>query len=1294
MRRRNKFVMPIPTLDALLPDYPAPDSPEFYDSIYRKREFYDLRIPGVPDRYENFYSHQKIVARFLSNWTLYSSLLLIHDTGMGKSGSAAACFNGLKTNNPNLRTLYVTNSDTLIRTFKQQIFKLSPLLYDPSIMDKPVKEVISKRNAILRRAGFFFTTYHKLASDLRSSKSLMVKNWDRQLIIMDEVHHLVTKDSLKGLDNTPYMVITDFVRSLRFKKMLLMTATPMRDSPMEVSLLINMMKEAGQALPIGQDFMTTFFEPVPTEGCGLLKQLQWREGKMEMFMRFLVGLVSVVKTKTDLNVRYKGKIYPPMRSYALSAQEMHPEQMLGYMRAYDRDSQSDSLYSHSQQATLFVFPDGGSGKRVSGGEDIRSKILEKIKRADSKEEMLALMKQNSRRFTGTGKYREMVQISLVNAERTFHSAESTVKDMVNAFSEAYNPYLTPKGFTPRFIRETGMTPIMDKEREGNPDVLAHNLGILKKYSVTYGEIIQSIINNPKKLIYVYCDKVEGSGIKVCIRLLSQFFGYSQLTTTPASDKRKRCIFLMDPENSMLGGGGGGDGDKKTRRTKKVVVEGDEEEENTRPSIMRLIDEFNNPRNAEGDYVQVIFGTDKTREGITLMRLQQMHIASANWNFGKITQALGRGIRIGTHKDMPPNTKVNIYFHCAVPMHNKEWIEHTKPISLEEDAITSSPPSEADKEEEQQQQKRQQKQQRGQGQGGPPQRRSASTALVVYEGGDDGSGGGGGGGSGGEKFSPDQLQRSIDYHLYHLSEIKDRNIKNVEYALLISAFDCQLEKRQNDRTGRYQDDSPECMYRSCKYECVGITREEIPWEELDDSTFNLYYTQESLPVLSEILEKTFTSGKTLWTFADLVENIRKKKKTFNDRQVMDALLFCINRPYPFRTPDGRTLFLNKTESDVFYVSETRTQNPHKKEAWSSLYAPMPEFDIKTSFDSLLSFVKDNSVKRSCHRMRMCFGKNDVVEARKLLDNLSPLSLGIFLLQLLRIPEEEQNEFILWMRDHVAMRDPSLWVVNPETGAYLWRQSDTGKILQPDVTKSEWIPLTGELLDTVGQGAVATTTTTQTQDHQIQQFKQKYIRANPLKMYGYIEDGKFKIRDVSAYDQSKTKRQKPRGRVCRSLDAATIYKYFFQLRPALPNIEDLEGSPQSMLNIRNKIEQMSLQEVDLLFQSLDSHKIREFLRHIGKDKETMSEDEKRFVLYYNSLDNKTMLCELLERMFRKRQIWTKAPRLVAVTKPAKATAVKGAKKKVTTGEDPVFPGLKRAGGGGGGGGDAEEDEDDFL
>jgi hypothetical protein len=211
---------------------------------------------------------------------------------------------------------------------------------------------------------------------------------------------------------------------------------------------------------------------------------------------------------------------------------------------------------------------------------------------------------------------------------------------------------------------------MDKEREGNPEVLAHNLGILKKYSVTYGEIIQSIINNPKKLIYVYCDKVEGSGIKVCIRLLSQFFGYSQLTTTPAPDKRKRCIFLMDPENSMLGGGGGG-GDKKTRRTKKVVVEGDEEEENTRPSIMRLIDEFNNPRNAEGDYVQVIFGTDKTREGITLMRLQQMHIASANWNFGKITQALGRGIRIGTHKDMPPNTKVNIYFHCAVPMHNKE-----------------------------------------------------------------------------------------------------------------------------------------------------------------------------------------------------------------------------------------------------------------------------------------------------------------------------------------------------------------------------------------------------------------------------------------------------------------------------------------------------------------------------------------------------------------------------------------------------------------------------------------------
>ncbi|NBX88364.1 MAG: hypothetical protein EBQ97_07610, partial [Bacteroidetes bacterium] len=60
--------------------------------IYKKREFYDLRNPSF---FNGFFSHQWMIARFISNWTLYESLIIIHDTGTGKSGAASATFCGL-----------------------------------------------------------------------------------------------------------------------------------------------------------------------------------------------------------------------------------------------------------------------------------------------------------------------------------------------------------------------------------------------------------------------------------------------------------------------------------------------------------------------------------------------------------------------------------------------------------------------------------------------------------------------------------------------------------------------------------------------------------------------------------------------------------------------------------------------------------------------------------------------------------------------------------------------------------------------------------------------------------------------------------------------------------------------------------------------------------------------------------------------------------------------------------------------------------------------------------------------
>ena len=76
------------------PSYPSLQNYEsLYQELYQKKEFYDLKGIG---ELNDFRHYQLIPARFLSPWTFYQRLLLIHDTGTGKSASISAALDLLK----------------------------------------------------------------------------------------------------------------------------------------------------------------------------------------------------------------------------------------------------------------------------------------------------------------------------------------------------------------------------------------------------------------------------------------------------------------------------------------------------------------------------------------------------------------------------------------------------------------------------------------------------------------------------------------------------------------------------------------------------------------------------------------------------------------------------------------------------------------------------------------------------------------------------------------------------------------------------------------------------------------------------------------------------------------------------------------------------------------------------------------------------------------------------------------------------------------------------------------------
>lgn len=1224
----------------LFPEYPNITSDTFYIDLYNKKEFNDLQFePEEELGIKKFYKHQLLISRFISNWTLYQSLILIHDTGTGKSGAAAAVFDGLKKFNNNLLTLYITNNDNLLENFKDEIFRLSHILYDPFVeqinmnLEESKRIYLHKRNSILSKAGIHFTTYYKFASDyLKQKKNKdFIKKWENQLIIMDEVHHLISqevekpkqertlkkkisispnvsssiintlidfesisknnfsnikiksfkdellklnqpsyfqiidtsfkilkniiKESPKTIPNSlnnniilleniinlinkktelelieetksneilynklielknkniieiistiakylrkmayelnsslkPYDEIFEFVHELNFKKMILLTATPMRNSPSEIAPLINLVLDKKNQIKIGESFINNYFVSQKTNST--IPLLNWKSTKKQDFINIIKGYISVVKIKVNVNKIYEGKIYQPMKYFKIFANEMEDIQMEGYKIALESDTKKitqisnkkqneTSFYNNCQQASLFVYPDLSFG----------------IKK--------------------TNPY----------------------LDANNRFNSTFNKETGLKFFTKKTISNI----------DENDQILLHNnLEIVKKMSITYYNIIKQIIENRNKKIYVYCDKIMGSGIKLCISLLNQYFGYSQLQSIKKLkdiDKSPKCIFLHETEK-----------------------------ETSKSDIPLLIKEaFNNPNNINGEYVQVIFGTDKTREGISLKAVQQIHICSGDWNFGKIFQAMGRGIRLNSHIGLPPDTNVQIFLHCAVPQKNKIKVE----ISQEESAKSFI------------------------------KSKDFKDKIKTND-----------------EFDSQQLNQSIDFFRYYRSELKDLNIKKIEYALLISAVDCQVNKSHNINIKNINN-STECLYENCQYSCEGfklLTQQEISSLPIDYSTYNLYYIQDFLKKTIEFIKNIFYK-KTLYDLKTILK--LAKEQNIADKSILETLSTIIETPILIPFYDGRNLYLNQY-NDNFYLSQDCLEQEfiNDKQLWISDYSKVPTFKINTSFDHLLENLKEFNFQKLCKSLYDYYLNNNKIEAINIINMFSDKYFFQFMKTLIK--QNNPNPLIVWLKiilKNILILKKNKWFLNKNNTIYLY-----------DVKLDNWILEKQEIIQSPKQDK------TTTQNHDSEEFKLKYIKDK--KVYGFIDNNKFKIRDVSNSQNWTNKKTMTSGKVCSSFDFHKLIYFLFSINPNLPEPKDMN---ETMLSIFKKLNNKNTEMLKKESLQLVSG-YKDFLESIKKTKDSISREELIFLLfYYKSFDNKKKdFCEYLLNSFKDNNILVKPP-----------------------------------------------------
>ena len=560
------------SLTQYFPSYPHIDSDKFYQELYQLKEFNELGEKGRTDR---FLHHQIIPSRFLSMYTFYQSLLLIHDTGTGKSGVVSSLINTLKKESLFMPILYLTSNDTLLKNFKFELNKLSSWVQDKGSSFK-------SEGRFYRKYNIHFGTFSAFANETKQSMLAKIKRFDKGLIVIDEAHNLITKN----MNN--YNILFKFIHGIPNRKVLVMSATPMRDSFLELIPLLNLVLP--NPLSTGKDFVQEYLQS-KKENKRII--ISWKGQKEKDFQKKIQGYISFFRQKEeDLNVKYMGTIYKPMENTPLYTEVMSPFQTEIYMDTWKKDSPKE-----------------------------KEKIIDDKEQKEGDD-------TDEEKF-----YNELYNNSIQSGLMVFPNKTYGLKESEH--------YLAKSRFNSIFIKESGMIP--------NPtsfDQIQHNLKAVQEYSSVYHDVIQSVLNAKAKnqCVYVYSERINGSGILRCVYLLAQFFNFRlielkhQKTEFNWSEKTERCIFLNEID------------EKKT-------------------DIMSMIKAFNDPRNKFGEYIRVIFGTDKTTEGITLKNIQQIHIVTPSWNYGKKNQATGRGIRFGSHdalREAGLQVNVDIYLHCAIP----------------------------------------------------------------------------------------------------------------------------------------------------------------------------------------------------------------------------------------------------------------------------------------------------------------------------------------------------------------------------------------------------------------------------------------------------------------------------------------------------------------------------------------------------------------------------------------------------------------------------------------------------
>jgi hypothetical protein len=652
--------------------YPEFDNPDFYKDIYSKKEFNKTKVSADflkktieevcdPEQF-NLQSHQEFLRNYISSETHYNGLLVFHGVGTGKTCGAIQIAEGLKETVRKLgKKIFIIAKKQVRPNFWKELYSMKRekeevipgskqctglTYYIPKSEEKDEARRERKIKSKIKQYYEFFGI-QSFANFVDFTVKKEYKNvadyFSDSVIIVDEAHGLTGEAKLKTQSKKKksgtgaskqkkvsergiLTVLHEILGESTGIKVVLLTATPMKDNEMELVDLINLL-------------LINDKRPMVDK-----KKLFPSENNIdEQYLGEIVkGYVSYIRGENPVTFPRIGEATPDQLE--LPEPKMYIPQPI-YSEAGELIPTSDKL-EHTMliRCPMSVYQYSNYRKTVtkSGKSSKKSESIDLVGRQASN--IIFPVSSNP----NTGQYGN------------------------EGFRNAFDQYIDPSPPVAYGMTKSGKPLYKKKEvqykyHDFNEGFLA--LDQIGKYSKKMETYLTNVINS-RGIIYTYSDFVD-VGAKLIALILEENgyvryrpqskMGASHLLYKKESERIHRCAICgrLNTEDIHKSGK---KGYHKFVQATYVLFTGDESKYSKEE-----IDVVNSEDNIDGQMIKIIVGTRVSGEGIDYKRIREVHIIDPWHNNTRLYQVIGRAARHCSHKDLSESERrVTVFKYCSAP----------------------------------------------------------------------------------------------------------------------------------------------------------------------------------------------------------------------------------------------------------------------------------------------------------------------------------------------------------------------------------------------------------------------------------------------------------------------------------------------------------------------------------------------------------------------------------------------------------------------------------------------------